>query len=265
MPHSRTLLDRHARQFYIEVLCLLNQSNMPYLVGGAYALTELSGIERHTRDLDLFVRKEDAKEVLKTFTRAGYKSEMTYSHWLGKAFKGENFIDVIFSSGNGIADVDDQWFERARESEVFGVPVKLCPPEEMIWSKGFIMERERFDGADVAHLIHACSDSLDWDHLLKRFGKHWRVLLAHVILFGFIYPGEKHKVPDQVMKDLWHRLENDSAQPQDNEMLCQGPVLSREQYLVDVECRGYTDARLQPRGKMSAAEIDHWTLAIDSK
>lgn len=81
---------------------------MPFMVGGAYALFQYSGIERHTKDLDLFVRKTDAEEVLKILARAGYKSEMTFSHWLGKAFKGDNFIDVIFSSGNGVADVDDE-------------------------------------------------------------------------------------------------------------------------------------------------------------
>jgi hypothetical protein len=27
--------------------------------------------------------------------------------------------------------------------------------EEMVWQKAFIMERERFDGADVVHLIQA--------------------------------------------------------------------------------------------------------------
>lgn len=127
------------------------------------------------------------------------------------------------------------------------------------------MERERFDGADIAHLLQACGATLDWDRLLRRFGEHYRVLLTHLVLFGYIYPGEKDKIPDRVMKALTHRLNNDGVKTEEPEMLCQGTVLSREQYLVDVECKGYIDARLQPRGKMSANEIDHWTLAIDSK
>ena len=61
------------------------------------------------------------------------------------------------------------------------------------------MERERYDGADVAHLLRAHGDRLDWPRLLRRFGPHWRVLLSHLVLFGFIYPGERALVPAWVM------------------------------------------------------------------
>lgn len=234
------------------------------MVGGAYALAQYSGIERHTKDLDLFVRKADAEDVLKLFARSGYKTEMTFSHWLGKVFKGEHFIDIIFSSGNAVADVDDEWFQHAPDAEVFGVNVKLSPPEEMIWSKAFIMERERFDGADVAHILHACHETLDWERLLRRFGSHWKVLLTHLLLFGYIYPAEQYKIPDRVMKSLLSRVETDMTAAPEDEPICQGTLISREQYLIDVETRGYLDARLEPRGNMSAQEIDHWTIAIDS-
>ena len=265
MSHTQIFLEPRTRQLYVDVLNLLNESGTPFLVGGAYALAQYSGIERHTKDLDLFVLKQDAEDVLRLFARAGYKTEMTFSHWLGKVFKGEQFIDIIFSSGNAIADVDEEWFEHAPEAEVFGVKVKLSPPEEMIWSKAFIMERERFDGADVAHIIQACAATLDWDRLLRRFGEHWRVLLTHLLLFGYIYPAEQNKIPGWVLKPLLHRVENEAtAIVGEEEPVCQGTCLSREQYLVDVERRGYADGRLEPRGKMSATEIDHWTIAIDS-
>src|SRR5206468_1316705 len=97
---------------------------------------------------------------------------------------------VIFSSGNGVAKVDDEWFEHATAGRFLGEDIQLCPPEEMIWSKGFLLERERCDAADVIHLIHARGPRLDWERLLRRFGPHWRVLLSHLILFGFVYPGE---------------------------------------------------------------------------
>ena len=38
------------------------------------------------------------------------------------------------------------------------MPGPLIPAEEMIWSKAFIMERERYDGADVAHILRACAE-----------------------------------------------------------------------------------------------------------
>ncbi len=68
------------------------------------------------------------------------------------------------------------------------VEVLLAPPEEMIWSKSFVLERERYDGADVNHLLHACGESLDWERLLHRFDRYWEVLFSHLLLFQFAYP-----------------------------------------------------------------------------
>jgi hypothetical protein len=43
--------------------------------------------------------------------------------------------------------------------------------------------------------------------------------------------------------------------------VCNGTVLSRLQYVVDVEQWGYRDARIAPNGKMSADEAAVWTEA----
>src|SRR6185436_10468789 len=136
--------------------------------------------------------------------------------------------------------------------------------EEMIWSKGFIMERERFDGADIAHLLHARVESLDWPRLLKRFGSHWRVLFSHLVLFGFIYPADRTRIPRWVMQDLGRRLARESVlAPVDAEnMVCRGPMLSRAQYLVDIAERGYRDARLTDESAMDADDIALWTDGI---
>ena len=88
--------------------------------------------------------------------------------------------------------------------------MRLIPAEEMIWSKAYIQERERFDGADVAHILLRRAETLDWEHLLERFGSHWRVLLEHLVAFGFIYPSERHRIPPFVMRELISRLQDES-------------------------------------------------------
>jgi hypothetical protein len=252
------------RAFYCHAMDAMNAANVPFLVGGAYAFARYTGIERHTKDFDVFVRPADAQRALDALTEAGYHAEMTYPHWLGKAFSGEDFVDVIFSAGNGVARVDDVWFQRAVDGEVLGKPVKLVPPEEMLWSKAFIQERERFDGADVAHVLRACAATMDWDHLLERFGDNWRVLFGHLVIFGFIYPDQRALLPVDVMRKLTHRLEAELQEPcQDG--VCGGTLLSRAQYLTDVDVWGYDDARLQPRGAMSEADIAHWTAAMQNQ
>jgi hypothetical protein len=160
--------------------------------------------------------------------------------------------------------VDDSWFERARDDELLDLHVKLCAPEEMIWMKAFIMERERFDGADIAHIFRCCAADIDWAHLVRRFGPDWRVLLSHLILFGYIYPGERARIPEGVMEDLITRLRNE-ARIAGPDRLCRGTLLSRQQYLVDVQEWGLEDARLEERVQMNERDIANWTDAIEKE
>src|SRR5262249_30138337 len=160
-----------------------------------------------------------------------------------------HFVDVIFSSGNSLCRVDDDWFEHAEEARILGRPVRVVPPEEMIWSKGYVQERERFDGADIAHLLRSARHRLDWVRLRRRCGAHGRVLLGHLVLFGFIYPAERDKVPGWVLERLWEDVRRESAGPPARPV-CQGTLLSREQYLMDIERWGYADARTAPHGEM---------------
>jgi hypothetical protein len=250
------------RRLYVLALEALQGAAVEFLVGGAHALGPYAGIVRDTKDLDIFLRRRDCDAALAALRSAGFRTELTFPHWLAKAQAGDRCIDLIFSAGNGIAAVDDLWFTHAISGRVFGIPVGLCPPEEMIWSKAFIMERERYDGADVAHLIQACGATLDWHRLLWRFGRRWRVLLTHLILFGFIYPGERALIPDAVMDRLLRRLDRERARAGHVTRVCNGTLLSREQYLLDIGNRAYADGRLTPRGAMSAADIAHWTAAI---
>jgi hypothetical protein len=252
--------------FYRRVLQALNEANVPFLVGGAYAFNRYTSIIRRTKDLDIFIRRNDFDAARERLHRCGYRADMVYPHWLAKTYYGEDdeedFVDIIFSSGNGVAAVDDLWFEHAIEDDVLGIRTKLCPIEEMIWSKAFVMERERFDGADISHLVLACADRIDWQHLLQRFGPHWRVLLSHLVLFGFAYPGHRELVPAPLMEELLERLHKEIAAPPHADDVCAGTLLSREQYLTDVEHWGYRDARVVPAGNMSREDTARWTEAI---
>lgn len=243
-PSAEDELDPRIYSFYCAALTALQQAQVPFLVGGAYALARHTGIVRHTKDFDIFIRPTDCERVLQVLSAAGYRTELTDPRWLAKAFSGEDFIDVIFSSGNAIAEVDDAWFEHAIDAKVLGLSVQLCPPEETIWSKAFVMERERYDGADIAHLLRAYGDRLDWDRLLDRFGAHWRVLFSHLVLFGYIYPCERGCIPPSVMDALLDRLRTEVQPPLTAGRLCQGTLLSKVQYATDIDRWGYQDARL---------------------
>jgi hypothetical protein len=247
--------------FYCRAIQILIDSHIPFMVGGAFALQPYAGLIRDTKDFDIFVRPQDRDQVLKLYEEHGFKTEVTFEHWLAKAWCGDMFIDIIYSSGNGIARVDDEWFAHAPTAEVLGFQVLLCPPEETIWSKAFIMERERYDGADVAHLIHRSAERLDWQRLLRRFDGHWRVLFSHLILFGFIYPADRNLIPDWVMLRLTRYLLAEIETEPDEPLICRGTFLSRVQYVMDIEEWGYEDARTAPTGTMTREEAAAWTDA----
>jgi hypothetical protein len=248
--------------FYQAAMRTLHDAGARFLVGGAYAFAPYTGIERHTKDLDLFVHPDESGRILDLLSAAGYRCELKFPHWLGKAWKGDDFVDLIFSSGSGIAVVDEAWFRHSVPARVFDTDVRLIPAEEMIWSKAFIMERERYDGNDVMHLLRARARELDWGRLIYRFGDRWRVLLAHLILFGFVYPAERRGVPEAAIAELVARLRAEGATEPPPDRVCQGTLLSRAQYLTDIGPWGYRDARLAPDVRMGPEDIERWTRGI---
>jgi Uncharacterised nucleotidyltransferase len=248
-----------AVELYRAILAALSDANIPFVVGGAYALERIAGFSRRTKDLDLFVMREDWPRVENALTAAGINTHLEFAHWLAKASRRSYFVDLIFAGGNGHVRVDSDWFKYGIPAEVLGAPVLLCAPEETIWSKAFVMERERFDGADVLHVLRRSAQIIDWHRLLNRFGDHSSVLLAHLVLFKFVYPDAAGLVPDWVQRALWARHLAASS----TEHLCRGTLLSRAQYLVDVHGWGYMDARVPPHGAMSAEQIEKWSAAIE--
>jgi hypothetical protein len=252
--------------FYRQALRTLADAGVPFLVGGAFAHACFTGIRRSTKDLDLFIRREDYERVAGLMQEQGWRNELAYPHWLAKVYAGEDFIDLIFNSGNGITPVDERWFRDNPQALVLGVPVRISNIEDGLLSKAFIMERERYDGADIAHLLRANAEQVDWPALLERFGANWRVLLAHLTLFGYIYPGERHRIPGWVMDRLVARLAQETHQPPARDAhVCAGTLLSREQYLHDVEQLGYLDGRLTRASTMSAGDVAVWTEAIPER
>ena len=102
-------------------------------------------------------------------------------------------------------------------------------------------------------VLRETGPSLDWPRLLMRFGDYWRVLLSHLILFGFVYPDKRQNIPAWVMEELIRRLT--VSRPNLQSDVCYGTLLSREQYLHDVGQWKYRDARQEPEGAMTTEQL----------
>lgn len=239
---QRTPIERGA---HLLALSALKNAEIPFVVAGAYALHVYTGIYRSTKDLDIFLKREHVERAMEALSAMSFQTKMHDPVWIAKAYANdEYFADLIFSSGNGIAVVDDLWIDRAASGVVHGLPILVAPPEDIIWSKSFVCERERFDGTDINHLILARGKQMDWKHLMMRFEPHWEVLLAHLTFYRFAYPGQRDHVPQWVWEQLLDRARQQPNEP-DKKKLCRGMIIAQGQYRVDVEHWGYADARME--------------------
>ncbi len=206
MPEEQAALFR-------EVLTALEDNNIPYAVSGAFALRQHTGICRVTKDLDLFMTARTGLKVVPYLRQRGFVCDVCDPVWLAKARKGKFFVDLITGMSNGVLSVEDSWIERASPAVVLGIKTRVLSPEELVASKIFVARRERFDGADIAHVLYGTYPSFDWNRELLLMGEHWEMLLWSLLLFRYVYPAQTRYVPSSVWRELLQRLEREVAMP----------------------------------------------------
>jgi hypothetical protein len=233
---------------FVEVLSLFSAHRIPFAVSGAFALHEHTGIWRDTKDLDLFLAHEEVPSALAALSYAGFKTEICDPVWLCKAHRGDYFVDLITGMSNAVLTVHRDWIDRACNAEILGVPVKVLAAEELIASKLFVTRRERFDGADIVHVIHGTAGKLDWARLLHLIGKHWMVLLWALVLYQYVYPAQSEFVPRAIWTDLLSRLRNQLEHP-DPCAVFHGSLIDDKMFAIDVEEWGMANLNEQMRGK----------------
>jgi hypothetical protein len=227
---------REAQAFYQEALDLLAESGANFMLGGAFAMFHYTGIYRDTKDLDVFCKSAEYPKILKYFGQKGYRTELTDARWLAKVYKGDYFIDIIFDTVNNICRVDDTWYEYSTPAEFVGRQVKMIPAEELIWCKLYVQNRERFDGADVNHIMLKWGKKLDWNRVLFRMEQHWHLLLAQILIFQFVYPSDYREiVPKWLFDELMGRAHEQYDLPSSLEKVCRGPVIDQTQYATDIK------------------------------
>lgn len=242
LTHGEFWIPEDERVVYREALRALNASGIPYVVSGLYAIYEYTGIYRKTKDLDLFVEPTDIVRTARVLKDAGFRLHLEQSHWIAKALRDGKQVDLIYGMGNGLSFIDSAWHRHARKGILAGEPVYVAPPEDLLWHRLFVSERHRSDVADIQHLILCRGQELDWKRLLGRVQEHWRLLLAQVHLFDFVYPGHRANIPGWLRQDLYARAMAAIDEVGDSEV-CQGTLISRFSYNIDVNEWGFRDLR----------------------
>ena len=242
---------------------MLNRCGVPYLVGGTYAFRYYAGICRTTKDFDIFARPRDVDRVLDVLAAVASERRWPFITGLRRHTTAKN--SWTSSSTQAMASLTSIMSGLPRRGRNrAGRRRQVAPAEEMIWTKAPIMERSADDGADVAHLLRhssarglgntpratfraALAGALSHLHSV-RLHLPWRTLVDPVCPHQGAHeprPGRARRAHTRQQGGPGHGL------------------LSRAQYLVDVEEWGYEDARLQPRSSMTPEQIAEWTAGID--
>ena len=240
-PPPSDLAPPDADQFYADGLRLLADSGIPFLVAGTFAVNCYTGINRATKDLDIFCKAGDFPRILLHCKERGLETAIEDERWLAKVKRDGCFFDVIFSSPSAVITVTDHWLQESHPAEIYGVPVQLTPPTEMIWSKALLQNRHRYDGADIAHLILRQHERIDWKRLLTHMEQYWEVLLIHLLNFRFIYPSERNTIPRWLMDELLLRTQRQADLPLPQTKVCRGRLFSPDDYRIDISEWGFAD------------------------
>lgn len=192
---------------YREALQALRQAGIPFLLGGGFALASYTGRWRDTKDIDFYIKPSDRDRAVAALAAAGftdYFKRLPYDRkWIYRSTKDGVIVDIIWSMANQRAQVDEIWFERAVKVSIRGEQLSVIPKEELVWCKLYILQRDHCDWTDVFNLLYACSDSLDWEHLLRRLEDDAPLLKALLTVYGWLCPNYIWRLPES----LWLALE----------------------------------------------------------
>jgi predicted nucleotidyltransferase len=197
-PTPRKLIEDETIQGVLDDLILVRErTRIPYVFGGGLA-AKCYGRERRTKDVDIFVRPEQAERLLNALEEIGFKTEKTDPRWLYKAQRDDVPIDIIFKSAGNIY-LDDETFRRATPIEFMGKTIPILPVEDLMVMKSLATEEfgphHWFDALSIIK-----SGKIDWEYL-KRRAKHGP---RRVLSLLFYAQSIDLPVPDRAVLDILH-------------------------------------------------------------
>lgn len=242
----RLPICKEQHELFREVLSIFEGCKIEYAVAGAYALHAHTGICRDTKDLDVFLTAENAQQALRCLRERGFECEICDPVWLFKARRREYFVDLITGMSNAVLTVEDAWIERAKPAVIEGVQSRVLAAEELLVSKLFVTRRERFDGADIAHVIYGTRGQLDWQRIVTLAGGSWEMLFWALIFFHYAYPAHSDYVPRSVWDCLIERFRGAIHRP-DPQAKFRGSLVDDKMFAIDVKDWGLENLLLEFR------------------
>ncbi|MBI3911467.1 MAG: nucleotidyltransferase family protein [Armatimonadetes bacterium] len=196
---AASLLDESEVALFGCAIAALRDRGIPFLVVGAHAVYQYTGVWRNTKDLDLAIVPGDRKAAVETLRDLGLNDyfvvEAYDQEWIFRAHAGSVIVDLIWMFANKVARVSADWFRRARPGWLAGEAARFAAPEDLIWMKLMVLQRGRCDWPDLLNIIRGTHGRLDWQLLLANVGPHWPLLRALIQVYDWLCPAEHSFIP----------------------------------------------------------------------
>ena len=173
------------------------------MLGGALALAAYTPLKRSTKDLDFYVHPDDRDQMVEVLHEAGFADlfyRLPYDRgWIYRSERGDVIVDVIWRFANYLTEVDEEWFRHSRSIPCGPFTLRILPPEELLWAKLYVFQRDRTDWPDLLNLLYYQHDKLDWERLRRRVGKDDAPLLESLeTVFRWLCPNPPEFIRDRV-------------------------------------------------------------------
>ena len=162
-------------------IAVLAEAGVDFAVLGGVASAGY-GRARWTKDIDVFVRPEDADPALDALGANGFEIDRINPAWIFKANREGVQVDLIFKGKGGIF-LDDRMVSHVRPVTLAGVEVPAIGPEDLIVMKALSHDEESprhwYDALGVLS-----SADIDLPYLLERarLGPNRVLALLHYAL-----------------------------------------------------------------------------------
>ncbi len=190
---------------YKEVMRQARRRNLRFAVGGGLAAMTYAGQWRNTKDIDLYVLPQDAERMIRVVRDLGladyYEVEPYDRKWISRSYRDDTIVDIMWAMANQRTQVDERWLE-GPQVEAGGERFRLLAPEEEIWSKLYVLQRDRCDWMDTLNLIYGVGTELDWRHLIARAGEDLPLLRGVLSIFAWVAPDRARELPAWLWPEL---------------------------------------------------------------
>jgi hypothetical protein len=179
---------------YKDAITAVRKLNVPFVLGGAFGLATYTGRWRNTKDMDLFVRPSDKDAVVEALLKIGFEDyypRLAYDRgWIYRAVRDDILVDVIWGTPNRLTEVDDEWFKNQTPVKLKDEMLAALPPEELLWIKLYVLQRDRCDWPDLLNLLYAEAERMDWPRLIGRLGEDVQLLQGLMQVFAWLAPSK---------------------------------------------------------------------------